>query len=127
MDILIESTRGFEKDLDKLSKVDKEMTVKKINECASLFPSQKQAFYKNLSLIPLPSGLNEYDSSLYLLKVSHKLRAIWSVDEDPIFGQVIFTLFRVVKSDDLDKAIRSIAESLYQENLYHERATAQVS
>ncbi len=124
MDILIESTKSFEKDLEKLSKDEKAVIVKKINDCASLFPTQKADVYRKLRRIPLLSGLNGYESSLYTLKVSQKLRVILTVDEDPIFGQVIFTLFRVVKHDDLDNAYRGIAESLYQEILHHEREAA---
>lgn len=124
MDVLIESTKNFEKDLDKLSKDERAITVKKINDCASLFPNNKSDGYRKLRRIPLLSGLNGYDSSLYTLKVSQKLRAILTVDEDPIFGQVIFTLFRVINHDDLGKAYQGIAESLYQEILHHEQEIA---
>lgn len=126
MDVLIESTKSFEKDLDKLSKDERSITVERINDCASLFPNNKTGGYRKLRRIPLLSGLNGYDSSLYTLKVSQKLRAVLAVDEDPIFGQVIFTLFRVVKHDDLGKAYQGIAESLYQEILHHEREFAQI-
>lgn len=127
VDVLIESTKSFEKDLDKLSKDEKTLTVQKINDCSSLFPNHKSDGYRKLRRIPLLSGLNRYDSSLYTLKISPKLRAILSVDEDPIFGQVIFTLFRVIKHDDLSKAYQGIAESLYQEIRHYERETALLS
>jgi mRNA-degrading endonuclease RelE of RelBE toxin-antitoxin system len=127
VDILIESTKSFEKDLDKLSQDEKTVIVKKINDCASLFPTQKADVYRKLRRIPLLSGLNGYESSLYTLKGSQKLRVILTVDEDPIFGQVIFTLFRVVKHDDLDQAYQGIAESLYQEILHHDREAAPIS
>lgn len=117
MDILIESTKGFEKDLSKLSGDERAAAIKKINDCASLFPTHKADVYRKLHRLPLPSALDGYESSLYALRVSQKLRAILAVDEDPIFGQVIFTLFRAVKHDDLDKAYKSIAECLYQELL----------
>ncbi len=120
-------TPGFEKDLDKLSQDEKTTTVKKINDCASLFPTQKVDVYRKLRRIPLLSGLNGYESSLYTLKVSQKLRVILAVDEDPIFGQVIFTLFRVVKRDDLDKAYQGIAKCLYQEILHHDRNAVEIS
>lgn len=124
MDVLIESTKSFEKNLDKLSEDDKGMTIKKINDCASLFQNQKSDAYRKLRRIPLLLGVNNYDLSLYTLTVSRKLRVILAVDEDPIFGQVIFTLFRVVKCDELVKAYQSIAESLYQEILHYRRETA---
>jgi hypothetical protein len=127
MDILIESTRGFEKDIDKLSEEQKAATIKKINDCASFFPIQKADVYRKLHRLPLISVINGYESSLYTLKVSYQLRLILSVDEDPIFGQVIFTLFRVVKHDDLDKVYRSVAESLYQDLLHFDRELAAIA
>jgi hypothetical protein len=127
VDILIESTRGFEKDLTKLSEDEKAAVIQKINDCASLFPTHKANFYRKLRRLRLPTNLNGYESSLYTLRVSRTLRVIWAVDEDPIFGQVIFTLFRVVKDDDLDRAYQGVAESLYQDLLHHNLATAQIS
>ncbi|MEH2358323.1 hypothetical protein [Nostoc sp.] len=115
MDVLIESTRRFEKDLAKLSEDEKATAIQKINDRASLFLTQKADVYRKLRRLPLLSDINGYESSLYTLRVFQKLRVILTVDEDPIFGQVIFTLFRVVKHDDLDKAYKGVAESLYQE------------
>jgi hypothetical protein len=127
VDVLIESTSSFEKDVSRLSEDEKAAAVKKINDCASLFPTQKADVYRKLRRLPLPSDINGYESSLYTLKVSQKLRVILAVDEDPIFGQFIFTLFRVVKHDDLDKAYKGVAESLYQELLHHNQETARIS
>ncbi|PSN11425.1 hypothetical protein C7293_24375 [filamentous cyanobacterium CCT1] len=124
MDILIESTEKFEHDLDSLGHSEKLMVIEKINQCADLFPNQKSYVYRKLRRLPLFAGLNGYESSLYTLKISEKLRAILTVDEDPIFDQVIFTLFRVVGHDNLDKAYQSIAESLYQEIAHHGSETA---
>ena len=124
VDVLIESTRGFEKDIAKLSEDEKAAAIKKINDCASLFPTKKADVYRKLRRLRLPSNLNGYESSLYTLRVSRTLRVIWTVDEDPIFGQVIFTLFRVVQHDDLDKAYQSVAESLYQDLLHQNLETA---
>jgi len=124
VDILIESTKGFEKDIAKLSEDERAAVIKKINDCASLFPTKKSDVYRKLRRLRLPSNLNGYESSLYTLRVSRTLRVIWTVDEDPIFGQVIFTLFRAVKHDDLDKAYQSVAESLYQDLLHPNLETA---
>lgn len=126
MDVLIESTKKFETDLDRLSHDDKAATVKKINDCASLFPSQKAESYRKLRRLPLSSELNGYESSLYTLKVSKKLRVILTVDEDPIFGQVVFTLFRVVNREHLDGAYQGVAESLYQDLLHPAQEPVQV-
>ncbi|GAB4188788.1 MAG: hypothetical protein Fur006_29450 [Coleofasciculaceae cyanobacterium] len=127
MDVLIQSTRDFENDIAKLSEKEKVVTVEKINYCASIFPAQKADVYRKLRRLPLPSALNGYESSLYTLRVSQKIRVVLTVDEDPIFEQVIFTLFRVVKHDELDKAYKGVAESLYQNLLHPNREPAQIS
>lgn len=127
MDILIESTKGFEQDLSRLNEDERAITIKKINDCASLLSTQKADVYRKLRRLPLPSALNGYESSLYTLRVSQKLRIVLAVDEDPIFGQVIFTLFRAVEHTDLDKAYKTIAESLYQELLHQNREVAHIS
>jgi hypothetical protein len=127
MDIVIESTKSFEKNLAQLSESDKTAVVQNINNCAQLFTTQRTDVYRRLKRLRLPLDLNGYESSLYVLRVSQKLRVILAVDEDPIFDQVIFTLYRVVKRDNLDKEYQGIAESLYQELLHQKRKPVQVS
>jgi hypothetical protein len=127
VDVLIESTRGFEEDLINLGKDEKAAAIQKINDCASLFPRQKANVYRRLRRLPLELGLNGYKTSLYTLKVSQKLRVVLAVDEDPVFGQVIFTLYRVVEHNDLDKAYKGVAESLYQQLLHDNREIAPIS
>ncbi|MDB9495694.1 hypothetical protein PN441_19925 [Spirulina major CS-329] len=128
MDVVIESTRSFEQDLDQLSTDKKAIAVQKINDCATLFPTQKGSVYQKLRRPLLISGLNEYESSLYTLRISKDLRVILAVDEDPIFGQAIFTLFRVVNCDEINQAYQGIAASLYQEIFSHQdREIARIS
>jgi hypothetical protein len=127
VDILIESTNNFETDLSILTEGEKERAIQEINNCADLFLTQKANVYRQLHHLPLPSGLNGYDSSLYTLKVSQTLSVILTVDEDPILGQVIFTLFRAIQHGNLDKAYKSVAEALYQDFLRQDREIAKVS
>lgn len=127
MDILIESTKNFEKDLDGLSSDEKAIAVEKINQCTEQFSTHKADVYHALHRHALAPELNGYESSLYILEVSPELSAILSVDEDPIFGQVIFTLFRVVQRGDLDKAYQDVAESLYRDIFQRDRQIAQIS
>jgi hypothetical protein len=39
---------------------------------------------------------------------------VFSVDEDPLFGQLNVTLYRVVPRDDEDGAVAGVVDSLYQ-------------
>lgn len=119
MEVSIDFTRRFEKDLDQLSKDEKVKVTRKIDDFAREFATQKAGIYRKLRKMPLSSRLKDYESSLYILTVSHKLRIILSLDEDPIFEQVIFTFFRAVQSNNLGKVYQGIEESLYQEILHH--------
>lgn len=125
MDVLVESTRSFEQDLARLNESERGKAIQTINKLTSYLPSQTPV-HGELHPLPTPPGLNGYDSSLYILRVAPELGVILAVDEDPIFGQVILTLFRVVQDDDLDTAYTDIATSLYQD-LYPNQEPAQIS
>ena len=127
MDILIESTIAFEQDLGELASEMNIAVIESVNHCARFFPTQKHFAYDQLQRLPLRSQSNGYESSLYVLKVVEKLSVILTIDEDPIFGQVVFTLFRAVEQNELDRAYQSVAESLYQELGYADRKIAQVA
>jgi hypothetical protein len=118
MDILIESTSRFEQDLSSMSEGEKDIAIQKINDCAALFPEHKINAYRKLRRLPL--NISGYDSSLYTMQISPESRIILTVDEDPIFDQVILTLFRVANRDDFNKAYQVVVESLYKDLLRQE-------
>lgn len=124
MDILIEATKHFEQDLASLSEDEQAVTVECINDFADRFSTQETGADPEFHLLP---DLNGYDSSLYKLRVAPTLRVILTVDEDPIFGQVVFTLLRVISRADCDRAYRAVAQSLYEDLLHPDRETAQAS
>jgi hypothetical protein len=110
------TTRGFEKDLDGLGQEDRERIKKKINAIVGLALKDSAEFRKRVERPygSLPGGLQ---SSLYVLTVSNKLRLLFALDEDPIFGRMNITLFRAVPVDALEDACRTTAEVLYGRNV----------
>ena len=115
MDILIESTKQFERDLNQLSAKNQSAVIEKINDFASRLITQKDSVYRQLYQRPLGFDLNGYDSSLYTFRIADEFGVILAIDEDPIFDQVVFTLFRVVDCEKFDQAYESLAESLYRD------------
>lgn len=115
MDILIESTKRFESDIQNLTERERDAVTKEINRCAEFFETRPDAFYHKLHRSYPLLGTLGAESSLYKLKASLNLRVILAVDNDPIFEQIIITLFRVVKRGDFEKAYEGVAESLYQD------------
>ncbi|HIF5693432.1 hypothetical protein [Vibrio parahaemolyticus] len=115
MELLFESTKNFEKEISKFPNETKEKIIYKLNYYCSLLESDTSEFYKNVYQPIKFKGSSE--SSLYTLKVDRDIRIILTVDEDPIFEQVIITLLHVVRHSSLEKTFKSIAESLYQKHL----------
>lgn len=115
MELVIDSTKKFEKDLEAFSETEKPLIIEKMNQYFQMLSTDKASFYRRLYQVKKLRLINQYDSSLYTLKINHKIRLILTIDEDPIFDQTIITLFRVVKHSDISKAYDSVAESLYQD------------
>ena len=114
MESIFNVTRHFEKDLRKLGESDRRKVETSISQTFHEFGNRANGFSRKVyrpRIVHLDKGL---ESSLYCLRVDPSLRVILTVDEDPVFGQVIITLMRAVGHKDLMKAFDSIAESLYQ-------------
>lgn len=107
-------TRHFEKDLKHFSKENKNRITDSINEYAPNFDIEQgdptHHIYQPCK-IQLPEGL---DSSLYVLRVTPKIRVLLTIEDDPLFDRKLVTLIRVVNHDELDNAFNAVAESLYQ-------------
>ena len=121
MEILIEITKSFEKDLKRLSQNEQEKIKEKINLLVDILRetgSHRQLY--RLHKIQLPFNLT---SSLFVYKIDLHFRTILTFENDPLFNQTVLTLFRVVRHKDLEKSFKSVADSLYQ-NLYNSKDEA---
>lgn len=117
MKTIIERRNSFNKDLEKFSKSDKTAIEGSIEKLSHLFEADKSAFYRNLNKLKKYPIFDDCELSLYTLKVRPDIRAILSVDEDPIFDQTVITLRRVTRHDNLIKTLDGVAQSVYQEVL----------
>lgn len=115
MDILIESTKDFEQDLEQFSKTEKFNIIKTMNHYFELLSKDKNLFYQYSEQLRKIHLNKHYDSSIYSLKINEKIRIILTIDDDPIYDSTIVTLFRVVTTEEALKAYTSVAESLYQD------------
>ena len=85
---------------------------------ASLYTNSLNDFYSKLIETPSIQNIKGLDSSLYAYRLNRKIRFLFSVDDDPLFDQLIITLYRVIRhGDDFNKIFNSTTESLYQEFL----------
>ncbi|MGA3699364.1 type II toxin-antitoxin system RelE family toxin [Enterobacteriaceae bacterium TYF_5] len=114
MELLFQETKSFEKDLRKLPEKLKEKVINSINEQSLSFVENQVANSQKIKRLAQSNHHLDSDSSLYELKVDLNTRIILSIDDDPLFDQVIFTLYRIVSPKDFKVALKNISESLYQ-------------
>lgn len=114
MELLFQETKSFEKDLRKLPEKLKEKVINSINEQSLYFVENQVENSQKIKRLAQSNLHLDSDSSLYELKVDLKTRVILSIDDDPLFDQVIFTLYRIVSPRDFQVALKNISESLYQ-------------
>lgn len=114
MELLFQETKSFEKDLRKLPEKIKEKVINSINEQGQSFSEKQIQDSRKIKRLSQGNHYLNSDSSLYELKVDPRTRVILSIDDDPLFDQVIFTLYRIVSPNDLQVALKNINEALYQ-------------
>ncbi len=115
MTLLFQSTEEFEQDLQQVDTPTRQRIVHCLNQVAQAFVEDKKAFARHARK-PYRVKLGEgYDSSLYAIRVDFDLHAILTVDDDPLFDQVIITLIRVVNPADLKETYGLAAQALYQD------------
>ena len=118
MKLQFEATDDFEKELGGFPPRDKKQIINKINHyCGSLLTTPEY-FYKHTYRPHTITLSNEYESTLYVLRINKDIRVILTTDEDPLFDQFLITLIGVARHDSLDKKFKGIAESLYQQYLH---------
>jgi Txe/YoeB family toxin of Txe-Axe toxin-antitoxin module len=115
MEILIESTKEFEQDLEQFTKAEKFNIIKTMNNYFEFISTDKTLFYQHSEQLRKINLNANYDSSIYSLKINEETRIILTIDDDPIYDCTIITLFRVVNVEEALKAYTSVAESLYQD------------
>ncbi|MBD2694730.1 hypothetical protein [Anabaena catenula] len=127
MDILIESTKDFEKDLEQFTDTEKFRIIKEMNRYFELLSSENNSFYQNSEQLRNIKLNHSYDSTIYSLKINDQQRIILTIDDDPIFGCILVTLFRIVNAEDAQKAYNAIAEFIYQDFTVDENLEVKVT
>jgi hypothetical protein len=113
-ELFFESTRGFEDDIGRIPASDRVRIANEINERCRVILDNRPAFDATLSRPfqqPLPDGL---ESTLSVMEIEGGYRVVLAVDDDPLFGRILVTLFRVVERHDEAAAYRSVASMLYE-------------
>ena len=111
MEYIINSTKQFEKDINRIQKTEANKVISKLNVFINYLKEGKRVDHL-ISKVPNIILKFQFSSSLYIFRADLKIRAILSIESDPLFDQKIITLYRIVKHDELERAINSVVNSL---------------
>ncbi len=130
MDILIESTKDFEKDLEKFTDTEKFRIIKEMNRNFELLSSENNlinnSFYEHSEQLRNIKLNHDYDSTIYCLKINDQQRIILTIDDDPIFGCILITLFRLVNQENAQQAYNAVTEMIYQDFTVEENPALEI-
>lgn len=117
MELLFESTEAFERDLARLPEDRRYRLIEAINLACPLLACDEHGFFSKVYQ-PRAVRLNHgCCSSLYVMPVDEEDTILLTIDDDPIFGQIIITLLRVVQRADIETAYIQTARALYRHRL----------
>jgi hypothetical protein len=113
MELLIRSGASFEEDLSLLCAADRSALIARMNELFPEYLCNRDTFC-TLLLTP-DDGLlaGGFCSSLSMLPLAGSRTLVLTIDDDPIFDQVIITLIRLVPADQALRALREAHEALH--------------
>jgi hypothetical protein len=115
--IVERTTAEFRRDWERLSPADQKRVRDALNRGYGMLRENRPGIFSRVQRplqIQLKGGLA---SSLSSLRVGREISLVLAVDDDPVFGQTLVTLFRVVQHEELERAYRSIAQRLYRNKI----------
>jgi mRNA-degrading endonuclease YafQ of YafQ-DinJ toxin-antitoxin module len=112
MEYEINSTKQFEKDMLRFSEEEKVKIINKINNLITYKMENRRIdnYIHKFKNINLKYNLKD---SLYVFKINLNIRAIISIENDPLFNKNRITLYRIARHDEFDASAKSVINSLY--------------
>ncbi len=116
MNLEFQESSKFQKDLKHLDSTEAKRVVRAIAKMGQHLELDRASLFQMTDQPRVMKLLDGLDSTLYVMKVqgNKHLRIIFTLDDDPLFDRMIFTLLRVVHHDNLDKTYLQVAQSLYR-------------
>ncbi|RKX40162.1 MAG: hypothetical protein DRP64_13075, partial [Verrucomicrobia bacterium] len=113
LELTFQETNLFTEDWQGYSVEERSHLASEMNDCCQFLLYDESEFNKRAEAIR-PQLADGMEASLFALPVD-TVRILFTVDEDPVFGQLTITLLRAVRADCRDEACESIIQTLYNE------------
>jgi hypothetical protein len=111
LELVFQETNLFMEDLKSCSDEECGRLASALNDSCQFLLYDEAEFERCVEEVKpeLPDGM---EASLFTLPID-TIRILFTVDEDPVFGQLTITLLRVARADVYEMACESVIETLY--------------
>lgn len=113
LELTFQETKGFLEDWNGYPVKTRAGLATELNDCCQFLLYDQKEFSQRVEEIR-PDLANGMDASLYSMLIGG-VRVLFSVDEDPLFGLLMVTLYRAVDSGCYDEVCETVTASLYHE------------
>jgi hypothetical protein len=113
LELVFHETQSFLEDFQSLPAEQMTRLATELNDCCQLLLYDSAEFRRRVVYVQ-PRLANGIDSSMVVLTASDGFRVIFTVDEDPLFEQLVITLLRVLPEDQLASATDNLTRVLYE-------------
>ncbi|MGI9473754.1 MAG: hypothetical protein ACR2NZ_19590 [Rubripirellula sp.] len=112
LEMVFHETEGFVNDWKAISpSSERAELATELNDCCQLLLYDQASFDQRTEAVHVPLG-EGVDASLF--RMSYRDRTLlFTVDQDPVFSELVITLLRVVTTADASQAIEASTRSLY--------------
>ena len=115
MNLLFNTTEDFENDLSNFEEATRSKITERVNLVAQAWIHDKETFARHARQPHAVTLENGYQSSLYVVQIQPEIYVLLTIEDDPIFDQVVATLLHVVERTRLDATFTALVEALYRD------------
>lgn len=113
LELVFQETNLFLEDWGRCSIEGRGRMATRLNDCCQFLLYEPSEFDRCAKEVR-PQLADGVDASMYSMAID-KARILFSVDEDPIFGQLTVTLYRIVPEETFGDACESVFQTLYSD------------
>lgn len=113
LELTFHETEAFDSDSASLSSESLANLATQVNDCCQLLLYDPGEFKRRVQPIR-PRIADGVDASMVVLTLDGTHSLVFTVDEDPLFKQLVVTLLRVIPVDQLDRVTQELTHALYK-------------
>jgi len=112
----VEASAEYKRDLERLPRLERSNFTRRLGQLIHTFKNDRKAFFTHTYRPVKPHLPGNFTSTVWVLRVSPKVRVLFADDEDPLFETLKFSLLRIFDHDLRNGDFLKAAEDFHRSN-----------